>query len=120
MILYASTITAAKISVLILYRRVFPVRSFLVAIYVVGVLCLLWWSVVILLTVLQCQPISYVWDRSIPGRCIDLQTMYYGFTISNMGLDITICFMPIRLLWKLQLPVRQRVLLIFILLLGIM
>ena len=120
LILYASAITAAKISVLLLYRRIFPVRSFLIAIYVVGALCLLWFGIVVLLALLQCQPISYVWDRSIPGRCINLQAMYYGFTISNMALDITICFMPVRLLWKLSLPVRQRVLLIFILLLGIM
>ena len=119
--LYALAITMAKISILLFYRRIFNnILSFRYAIYIVGGFCLLWFFVVVLVSILQCHPVSYAWNKSIDGSCIDLRAMYYSFTISNMVLDVIINIMPVRMIWKLQLAVRQRVLLTIIMLIGIM
>ncbi|MCJ1389852.1 hypothetical protein MMC18_002709 [Xylographa bjoerkii] len=117
--LYALAITTAKISVLLLYRRIFSQGRFQYAIYAVGSLCLLWFTIVVFVTLFQCQPVAFAWDHTSLGTCINLQAMYYGFTISNMALDIIINFMPVKLIWQLQLPLKQRLLLLAIMLLGI-
>ena len=119
--LYALAITIAKISILLFYRRVFnTIVAFRYAIYVVGGFCLLWFMVVMLVSALQCQPVSYAWNKMVDGTCIDLRAMYYGFTISNMVLDVIINVMPVRLIWKLQLSIKKKILLTFIMLIGIM
>ena len=46
--------------------------------------------------------------------------MYYSFTISNMVLDVIINVMPVHLIWKLQLSIKKKILLTFIMLIGIM
>ena len=120
--LYALAITVAKISILLFYRRIFnTIVTFRYAIYIIGGFCLLWFLVVMLVSALQCQPVSYAWDKSlVGGTCIDLRAMYYGFTISNMVLDVIINVMPVRLIWKLHLSIKKRILLTFIMLFGIM
>ncbi|MCJ1316968.1 hypothetical protein MMC15_002289 [Xylographa vitiligo] len=117
--LYALAITAAKISVLLLYRRIFPQDRFRYAIYTVGSLCLLWLTIVVFVTFFQCQPVAFAWDHTARGTCINLQAMYYGFTVSNMVLDILVNFMPVKLIWQLQAPLRQRALILAIMLLGL-
>ncbi|MCJ1289567.1 hypothetical protein MMC34_001100 [Xylographa carneopallida] len=118
--LYALAITAAKISALLLYRRIFSPSPFRHAIALVGGLCLLWFALVVVITFFQCRPVAFAWDHATArGTCINLQAMYYGFTVSNMGLDILVTVMPVRLIWQLQVPRRQRVLLLAIMLLGI-
>ncbi|MCJ1398115.1 hypothetical protein MMC11_001312 [Xylographa trunciseda] len=117
--LYALAITAAKISVLLLYRRIFSQGRFQHAIYIVGSLCLLWFTIVVFVTFFQCHPVAFAWDHTSQGTCINLQAMYYGFTISNMALDVVVAVMPVKLIWQLQLPLRQRILLLAIMLLGI-
>ncbi|MCJ1281444.1 hypothetical protein MMC26_000763, partial [Xylographa opegraphella] len=117
--LYALAITAAKISVLLLYRRIFSQGRFRYAIYIVSGLCLLWFTIVVFVTFFQCQPVAFAWDHTSQGTCINLQAMYYGFTVSNMVLDILVNFMPVKLIWQLQVPLKQRMLLLAILLLGI-
>ncbi|MCJ1432768.1 hypothetical protein MMC27_002125 [Xylographa pallens] len=118
--LYALAITAAKISVLLLYRRIFSQGRFRYAIYTVGALCLLWLTIVLFVTFFQCQPVAFAWDHtSQHSTCINLAAMYYGFTVSNMVLDILVTFMPVKLIWQLQVPLKQRALLLAIMLLGI-
>lgn len=81
---------------------------------------MLWFVAVVALNLFQCKPIASAWDFTVQGACIDLKAMYYGFTVSNMVLDVVINVMPVRMIWRLHLPLRQRLLLLFIMLLGIM
>lgn len=119
-VLYALSITIVKISILQLYRRVFTIQPFRNLIYIVGGMCLIWFIVVIGVCLFQCRPIVAAWDRTVVGKCMDLKVLYYGITISNMILDVIINLMPVKMIWKLQLPLKQRVLLLCIMLVGIM
>ena len=117
--LYALAITIAKISILLFYRRIFnTIVTFRYATYIVGGFCLLWFLVVMLVSALQCHPVSYAWDKMVDGTCIDLRAMYYSFTISNVALDVIINVMPVRLIWKLQLSIKKKILLTIIMLMG--
>lgn len=53
-------------------------------------------------TNLQCIPISYTWDLSITGKCIDYGKEALAAYIINIVTDLIILSMPIPLVWKLQ------------------
>lgn len=113
-------ITAAKLSVLLLYRRIFRRSPFLRAVYAVGGLCLLWLLALMVVTLVQCHPIQYGWDKQVGGACVDQTITYYIFTISNMVLDVIISFMPSWMIWRLHSPLRNRILLLLVISSGLM
>ena len=117
-LLYPLAITSAKFAVLLLYRRVFTVRKFRIATYVVGGLCLCWFIGVFFVFTFQCIPVYKGWDPDAPGQCLDLRNVYYGVTVSNALLDLVIALMPVRVIWKLKLPLKQRIILLFIMCFG--
>ncbi|MCJ1356281.1 MAG: hypothetical protein MMC33_006275 [Icmadophila ericetorum] len=118
-ILYGLSITTVKISVLLLYCRMFMLRSFQYSTYAVGSLCLIWFLIILLVSFFECRPIAVAWDSSVSGKCIDLTSLYYGLTISNVILDVVINLMPVKMVWKLQLPLRQRLFVLCVMGLGI-
>ena len=67
---------------------------------------------------LQCLPIKKTWDSAIPGRCIDTKVMWMvsaGITILT---DILVLAIPIHIVIRLQMPIRVKLLLCVIFLLG--
>lgn len=118
--LYPLCITTVKMSILIMYARVFDIRRFRIVVYIVGTLCLFWFVIVVLVTFFLCQPVAFAWDRTKQGHCDNLRAMYYGITISNMILDLVINFMPFHMVWKIQVSRKQRLIILFFLLLGLM
>ncbi|KAF1839424.1 hypothetical protein BDW02DRAFT_635709 [Decorospora gaudefroyi] len=72
-------------------------------------------------TLLQCSPISYFWDRKIDGKCINVDVIIgLTFLYSAMAVisDFTFAILPFFLIWGLNMSVRTRVLLIPILGMG--
>ncbi len=111
MITYGLTITAVKISILLLYRRIFDTAAFKKVILVVGTLCVAWLFADIFGMLFFCSPMSAFWDLALifSNHCRDIQAMLYGITISNMFLDIILLCMPLPMIWKLALSPRKKV-----------
>ncbi len=120
MLTYSLTITCVKISLLVLYRRIFNTPAFRTRSLLVGVACLAWWIVEVFTNIFQCRPIAAAFDPAslFTNRCNDLQSYYTGITASNLGLDIILLLLPLHMVWKLQLPIKQRLALIGIFSLG--
>lgn len=87
--------------------------------------------------IFQCTPISGGWNRLLPGRkCINvsafrhqkgpgfetdlLQTtpLYYISGANNLITDLILLFLPMPIIWKLKLPIRQRLGLVFVFAMG--
>ena len=114
-------ITGAKLSILLLYRRIFPSRPFRRTLYVFVAICIVWCILVVLLAIFRCRPIPAAWNPSInSSTCISLRPLYYGTSTSNVILDIIINLLPARQIWGLQLPIKQRVLLVICMSMGIL
>ena len=68
--------------------------------------------------IFQCTPIEYIWNKGVAGTCIDRVTLF----LSNAGLDIfqdfLIYVLPLRSVYKLYLPRKQRLALIAIFMAG--
>lgn len=113
--------TAIKISILCLYRRTFPIRTFRLATLIVGVICVAWFIGGTFATIFQCRPIAAAWDWGIPEsekRCVNIKAMFEGIVAINLITDVIILCLPMKLIWNLHLALRQKLVLLAIFSLG--
>ena len=73
---------------------------------------------VILVCVFQCHPIAFVWNKSIPGSCINSCLFLTIKSGLNVLTDFAILVMPLPAVLGLQLSHFQKVSLVGIFLLG--
>lgn len=111
MLTYSLTLTSVKISLLILYRRIFDTAAFRKKSLVVGIACIVWWVVEVFMEVFQCHPFAAAFDPTslFTDRCIDIQSFYIGITASNIGLDVILFLLPLHMVWKLKLSAKQKI-----------
>lgn len=74
LVTYSLTITIVKLSILLLYRRIFITQGFKMATMYVGLICLAWFFLAILLDIFQCHPFKAAFNVELlfTDRCIDL------------------------------------------------
>lgn len=118
-ILFAVSISAAKISILYFYRRVFPVRTVTILSIVIGALVIAWSLALIFLIIFNCKPIAYFWDKSIPGgQCINTNVMGYCLGAINTFTDIVVLVLPIPWLAGLHMDLTRKLALVGTFIIG--
>ncbi|KAL8776368.1 MAG: hypothetical protein Q9194_003196 [Teloschistes cf. exilis] len=108
---YLLTVTSVKISLLLLYRRIFDTAGFRRRSLILGITCLLWFVVGTVTTLTLRRPFSATFELKgwLDGRCLDLRGYYIGITASNLALDIVMFLLPLHMIWKLRLRPKQKV-----------
>ncbi|KAL9638588.1 MAG: hypothetical protein Q9164_001454 [Protoblastenia rupestris] len=118
-VLIGPCITAVKLSILFLYRRIFATRQFRIVSLAVIILTVAWFIAHIFAHFFQCTPFGYFWDRTIPGgKCVNHTKLINGLGGANIIGDIIILLLPIPYLWKLQMRAERKVAISFVFLLG--
>ncbi|KAE8441494.1 hypothetical protein EG329_004882 [Mollisiaceae sp. DMI_Dod_QoI] len=117
-LLYNGALTMVKISILLQYRRIFTVTSMQratgIALLIIGA----WGITVLVMLSLICVPIQALWDQSVKGQCLSLLPAYYAPAAINIATDFTTWVLPLPVIKSLQLPRRQKFMLMFIFGLG--
>jgi hypothetical protein len=73
----------------------------------------------LLTSIFMCTPIRFFWDRSIKGgRCMNMQVLWLSNAIFDIATDIAILLLPMPTIWSLNMPVRQRMWLILVFVIG--
>lgn len=116
--LYNAAITAVKLSILLLYRRLFPSPRFKIALYAIGGFVFCCGLTMNLLVVFQCTRINASWNLTVQGQCIHLNTAFIVFGSLNALTDIIAVASPMPFLWRLHADKTRKVQLIGIFLLG--
>ncbi|GLB03266.1 hypothetical protein AtubIFM57258_007843 [Aspergillus tubingensis] len=111
-VLYGPLIFLTKLSIFLLYLRVFAPSP----------KCNQWWFIQILMglnfffyladtivKIFECTPRARIWDKTVPGRCIDAAIPVLVTSIVNVVSDIMMLLMPIRCVWRLQITLRKKV-----------
>lgn len=112
MIVYGFSIALSKCAILLLYIRVFTTRNraFTVGAYLVGFVVVATGIVNTFVTILQCSPVAYEWNKSIHGgQCIDEAAFARSMAIPNVITGAIMLVMPIPLVWRLNLNVSARI-----------
>ncbi|KAK0517030.1 hypothetical protein JMJ35_000185 [Cladonia borealis] len=106
--LYNPAIFAIKISILLLYRRIFVTncinRSFNISLWCTGGFVYMYCFVQAILTVFHCKPVNMLWDPTVKGTCINYDDVLITMASLNIGTDVLILCLPLPQLWRLQLP----------------
>ena len=116
--IYVATGPATKIAVLLMYRRIFATKMFRDAVMILGTLTLMWYLGEALSGVFTCIPVQDYWEKPQNAKCIDLKSYDIGYAVVNIGLDVFILVLPIRMVWGLKTTIGQKIALTFAFLLG--
>jgi hypothetical protein len=120
-LLWNVTICFSKLSVLLMYITLIPVNALIQPARVIGVFIILWNSASIVAGLAICQPFAMNWDQTIEGgRCGDQTKFYMWLGIINVIVDVLILGLPMPFLYKLQLPLRKKILLLGMFSVGFM
>lgn len=101
---------AVKLSVLMLYHRIFVEnRRFKTCLYVVAGASVAFTIGTVCATIFQCSPIKLSWDKTIThGSCVDPMFAFCIIASISMAMDVLILVMPMPIVWRLRIPIRQR------------
>ncbi|KAL4959826.1 CFEM domain-containing protein [Aspergillus stella-maris] len=120
--LYVASIALSKISMLLLYLRLFPTHKLRLVIKIILGFTILWGIVILLVNVFACQPISYfwnMWDGEHKGKCLDAAQLLWAHAIINIVLDAVIIVLPQPALFNLQTSMKRKLWLAFMFSAGI-
>ena len=110
-IIWVTSVTFIRASVVFLYIHLFPIRTFRRICYTVLVANLVFFMSTVLADCLICRPISYRWDRVIGGTgdCGDEKPLDLYIGIVNLLLDIIAVVLPMPVLWGLKMNIGNKV-----------
>ncbi|KAL8655468.1 MAG: hypothetical protein Q9210_000866 [Variospora velana] len=93
-VVYKIVVGFNKISILMLYLRIFISKPFRLACYInLGIVAAFTIGSTVA-TILQCIPTKASWDKSIEATCIDSATFWVAFAVINILTDAIILFLP--------------------------
>lgn len=117
--MYSIALFLTKVSILLLYLRLFPhprfVKACWITIAVMG--AFLFWTIFGFM--FMCTPVNYFWNRSIEGHCFNSKWVYFTNAPFNIITDFVLFGLPLPVLLELQLPRRQKISLIFLFGIGL-
>ncbi|KAK4159494.1 hypothetical protein QBC43DRAFT_221924, partial [Cladorrhinum sp. PSN259] len=106
---YMLLLMASKISILLVYRRIFPARRFRYAVNLLSAFFACHGILYILLTAIQCLPVYSIWNRYVTSRkCLDATAISYSNGALSILEDVAILLLPVPQVWRLQIDRRRR------------
>lgn len=70
--------------------------------------------------IFTCKPVSFYWDKSVDGACIDSSPFNIGTAIITICTDVLVLAIPVWILVDLKMPLRIKLVLLGVFLLGFM
>ncbi|KAJ5623772.1 hypothetical protein N7510_000081 [Penicillium lagena] len=119
---YGSVIPAVKMSIILLYYRIFPTTRFRRVLYGLSFLVLGWWIGIVITAGLQCHPYDYFWkqyiDPTAEGSCINTYAFFISNAVLSVFTDLLILLCPISMVLRLQMPRNRKLTVLGIFLLA--
>ncbi|KAH9905310.1 hypothetical protein F4778DRAFT_802798 [Xylariomycetidae sp. FL2044] len=115
-IAYNLAAVVAKLSILVFYLSISPEKYYRwTVLFMMGCFSL-YSALFVLISIFGCRPVSAAWDPALAAsaQCIDKGKFYLGATVSNVIMDTVILLIPLRIIVPLQVPKRQKVMLLFV------
>lgn len=116
--LQSLTTMLIKISILLLYKRTFTIKSMFYAIYAVGAVVIGNALSNIFTFAFQCTPSARFWDPGLRGHCVNRTVLIVLASMFPMLTDFAIYVMPMPVIWGLQMTVRRKLQLTLVFALG--
>ncbi|KAL5365187.1 hypothetical protein BJX96DRAFT_158711 [Aspergillus floccosus] len=112
-ILYVFNLVWTKISILLMYYRIFRFPHFKKWAYIISTFVVLWVICITFLFIFICVPVQKLWYPYLPGRCINQVATWISNAVSTILTDLVILLLPIPQVWRLQLRLSEKLALTF-------
>ncbi|KAH7385044.1 hypothetical protein BKA64DRAFT_581538 [Cadophora sp. MPI-SDFR-AT-0126] len=101
----------AKASILLFYSRIFPSRAFKFITLSLVVFTVSYSLASVLVNVFSCKPVRGSWELSLATSAVCINRPVFYFAQAGLGIftDFATLAAPLPFLWKLQMPVRQKI-----------
>jgi len=107
---YVAACLFPKLSILVLYLRVFTDRTVRICTWFVICFCVAHALANIIASFTICQPFAYKWNKTIEGgKCADVMASYRYVSLPHILSDIAILVLPLSSLSKLMVSKRRKV-----------
>ncbi|RDW71128.1 hypothetical protein BP6252_07691 [Coleophoma cylindrospora] len=117
-IFYGLGLTTIKWSILFQYQRLFVRKEDKIKAWILVGIVTAFGLFIILTSMLTCLPVAKFWDDTIPGYCQHKRPLWFVHAAFNVCTDFAIMILPMPVLWRLQMPKKQKVTLMCIFGLG--
>lgn len=107
-----------KLSLCAFYLRLSINERFGLAVKIIGCICVGYTVPSIIAVSFSCIPLSKQWNPNELGSCINVEAFVLTHGSLSLATDVVIFILPLRPLWKMRLPRRERIALLFLLALG--
>lgn len=111
---------ASKLSVLLLLRRIFPVRRFVWTANVLIAIIVCWFVSNEIASFTICRPFDSFWNTAVSQQCGNQHLLDIVTPVPWIVTDFAVLLAPVPLIWKLCMPIKQRVSLVSIFLIGVL
>ncbi|EKG22483.1 hypothetical protein MPH_00218 [Macrophomina phaseolina MS6] len=118
LLFYTLSLSLTKISICLFYLDIFadPLNRLLTKIAFAFII--LYTVPLELVAMFQCNPVSAFWDPNIEARCLDMYAHFIVSATCNMLVDAFLVILVIPNILPLQIPKRQKIILLFVVSLG--
>ncbi|KAI1645953.1 uncharacterized protein F4817DRAFT_342065 [Daldinia loculata] len=117
-ILTLPAVGLTKISVLLMYKRIFTTSRFRTMTWILVGLIIAWTIAFTFAFVFSCTPVASQWNLELESTCVNQEALFTTALAIDVATDFTILFLPIYKIWLLQMPFARKALIICIFLLG--
>lgn len=111
-IIYGPAMGCTKVSILLLYRRIFSPQKksrFDQGIRLFIVILSLFYVSNTILKIFQCTPRSRIWDKRVPGTCLNLGNVLTASGAFNTLTDMLLLAIPVKVSWNLNTSAKRKV-----------
>lgn len=111
-IIYNPIIFATKLSILLLFLRIFVPNGRGTTYYVIHVLIwlnLFFYIANVPIEIWPCIPRKKLWTPSLPGHCLNNERVFVAGGAINVVSDFAILLLPVVLISRLQMPMKKKI-----------
>ncbi|OJJ50368.1 hypothetical protein ASPZODRAFT_149708 [Penicilliopsis zonata CBS 506.65] len=108
---YLALVALLKLALLFFYRRIFPGKGVQLILWVTIFVDIVFGLVFVCVSVFQCQPIDYYWNRwdgEHQGTCLNINAITWSNAIISIALDLWMLAIPLWQLTKLQMHWKKK------------
>ncbi|KAH7040869.1 uncharacterized protein B0I36DRAFT_358110 [Microdochium trichocladiopsis] len=117
-ILWNFTTLFGKLSMLLLFTSIIPVRNMVIPARAAMLFLVLAHGTWVIMQFVICRPFARIYDSSIPGQCDSQKLYYFLMGLINIFLDVVILVLPMPFIYKLRLPWSKKAMLFAIFAVG--
>lgn len=111
-IIYNPIIFATKLSILLLFLRIFVPNGRSTTYYTIHVLIwlnLFFYIANVPIEIWPCIPRKKLWTPSLPGHCLNNERVFVAGGAINVVSDFAILLLPVVLISRLQMPLKKKI-----------